>query len=202
MSRVDIEEIWPPFRIRVEAGDLVLSPMREADLSQLIELVLEGIHDPARMPFGFPWADAPRDQLPANYVRYFAQLMATGPDVLSLQLAVRRAGDVVGVQGLDGEGDYLTTRTLETGSWLGRRFQGQGIGTRMRQAACALAFDELGAERIVSYAFLDNPASSAVSRKVRYRAIVGARSDVNSGRKSTQVGIRAFTWGLGAQLRV
>lgn len=170
MSRVDIEEIWPPFRLRVEVGDLVLSPMREADLPELIEIVLEGIHDPARMPFGFPWTDAPRDQLSANYVRYFGQLMATGPDILSLQLVVRRTGDVLGVQGLDSEGDYLTTRTLETGSWLGRRFQGQGLGTRMRQAACAFAFDELGAERIVSHAFLDNPASAAVSRKVGYRA--------------------------------
>ena len=70
---------------------------------------------------------------------------------------------VVGIQALEGEG-FPVTRTLETGSWLARRFHGQGIGTRMRQAVCAFAFDHLGAERITSSAFLDNPASLAVSR--------------------------------------
>lgn len=39
----------------------------------------------------------------------------------------------------------------------------------MRQAACALAFDHLGAERLTSSAYLDNPSSLAVSRKVGYR---------------------------------
>lgn len=61
------------------------------------------------------------------------------------------------------------TRSLETGSWLGRAHQGQGIGTRMRQAVCAFGFDHLGAVEITSGAFVDNPASLAVSRKVGYR---------------------------------
>ena len=58
---------------------------------------------------------------------------------------------------------------METGSWLGLAHQGRGIGTRMRQAVCAYAFDHLGAEEVTSGAFLDNPASLAVSRKVGYR---------------------------------
>ena len=61
------------------------------------------------------------------------------------------------------------TRTGETGSWLGREFQGRGIGTAMRQVICAFAFDHLDAEEVTSGAFLDNPASLAVSRKVGYR---------------------------------
>jgi RimJ/RimL family protein N-acetyltransferase len=39
----------------------------------------------------------------------------------------------------------------------------------MRQAICAFAFDHLDAAQITSGAFLDNPASAAVSRKVGYR---------------------------------
>jgi RimJ/RimL family protein N-acetyltransferase len=39
----------------------------------------------------------------------------------------------------------------------------------MRRAVCAYAFDHLGAEEVTSAAFLDNPASLAVSRKVGYR---------------------------------
>jgi RimJ/RimL family protein N-acetyltransferase len=36
----------------------------------------------------------------------------------------------------------------------------------MRQAMCALLFDHLDAQEIASAAFVDNPASLAVSRRV------------------------------------
>jgi RimJ/RimL family protein N-acetyltransferase len=169
MSRLTLEQIWPPFALRLEAGDLVLTVLREGDLPELVDLALDGIHDPAQTPFLFPWTDAPADQLPANYVRYVGRVLAgQSPESTSLQLVVRRSGQVVGIQALEGE-DFPVTRTLETGSWLALRFHGQGIGTRMRQAVCALAFDHLGAERITSSAFIDNPSSLAVSRKVGYR---------------------------------
>lgn len=60
-------------------------------------------------------------------------------------------------------------REVHTGSWLGRRYQGQGIGTQMRAAVLHLALDGLGAQRAVSAAFEDNPASLGVSRKLGYR---------------------------------
>lgn len=168
MSRLSLEQIWPPFALGINAGDLQLTVVREGDLSELVELVLDGVHDPTLMPFLFPWTDAPADELPANYVRYFGRTVAgQAAKTVNLQLVVRRAGQVVGIQALEGE-DFPVARTLETGSWLARRFHGQGVGTRMRQAVCAFAFDHLGAERITSSAFLDNPASLAVSRKVGY----------------------------------
>lgn len=73
----------------------------------------------------------------------------------------------MGCQGLE-TSDYLVTRTGETGSWLSLAHQGRGIGTAMRQAICAFAFDHLEAQQITSGAFTDNPASLAVSRKVGY----------------------------------
>lgn len=168
MTRLTLEQIWPPYALRVVAGDLTLTVLREADVPELVELVLEGIHDPARMPFIFPWTDAPAEELPANYMRYVGRVIAgQSTDEVNLQLVVRRAGEVVGIQALEGE-SFHVTRTLETGSWLARRVHGHGIGTRMRQAICALAFDHLDAERITSSAFVDNPASLAVSRKVGY----------------------------------
>jgi RimJ/RimL family protein N-acetyltransferase len=60
-------------------------------------------------------------------------------------------------------------REVHTGSWLGRDYHGQGIGTRMRAAVLWLAFAGLGAEYACSSAFADNPASIAVSRKLGYR---------------------------------
>lgn len=59
--------------------------------------------------------------------------------------------------------DFPLVRSVETGSWLGREFQGRGIGTEMRAAAISFAFDHLGAETITSGAFHDNLASQRVS---------------------------------------
>src|SRR5260221_13370270 len=56
-----------------------------------------------------------------------------------------------------------------TGAWLGRRYQGRGIGTQMRAAVLHLAFGGLGAQQAVSAAFEDNPASLRVSRKLGFR---------------------------------
>ena len=76
-------------------------------------------------------------------------------------------GQVIGCQGVAAK-HFPVTRTGETGSWLGREFQGRGLGTAMRQAFCELLFDHLGFEEITSAAFVDNPASLGVSRKVGY----------------------------------
>ena len=67
-----------------------------------------------------------------------------------------------------GTSDYLVLRMGETGSWLGRGFQGKGIGTAMRQVICAFLIDHVDAQHITSAAFADNPASLAVSRKTGY----------------------------------
>ena len=73
------------------------------------------------------------------------------------------------MQAIDTEHFLVLPGRGQTGSWLARRFHGQGIGTRMRTAMCILAFDHLDFEEITSGAFADNPASLGVSRKVGYR---------------------------------
>lgn len=79
-----------------------------------------------------------------------------------------RDGAVVGTQGIAGR-DFGVLREVRTGSWLGRRYQGQGIGTQMRAAVLHLAFEGLQAQHAVSGAFEDNPASLGVSRKLGSR---------------------------------
>ena len=59
-------------------------------------------------------------------------------------------------------------RTVDTGSWLGRTFQGQGFGKEMRAAVLGFAFDGLGARVAETKAFLDNAASNGVSRALGY----------------------------------
>jgi RimJ/RimL family protein N-acetyltransferase len=74
----------------------------------------------------------------------------------------------VGVQALTAK-DFRITREVQSGSWLGLRYQGQGYGTEMRSAALYFAFTELGAEVATSVSFVDNPASIAVSRRNGYQ---------------------------------
>ena len=162
-------DVWPPYRLRLRAGDLDLRVISDDQIPGLVDLALGGIHDADAMPFATPWTLSSPERLPAEIVRYFSSVRASfAPESFDLQFAVRSAGVLVGTQGLHAR-DFPVTRTAETGSWLGRVHQGRGIGTRMRQAVCAYAFDHLGATEITSGAFLDNPASLAVSRKVGYR---------------------------------
>jgi RimJ/RimL family protein N-acetyltransferase len=166
---VTFSDLWPPAAVRIVEGDLELAGITESDLPALTRLVLDGVHDPDRMPFDQPWTLAPPAELPANMVRWYARnLSEFSAAKFDLVFVVRVAGETAGVQALHTQ-DFAVTRTGETGSWLGRRFQGRGVGTRMRRAVCAFAFDELGAQEVTSGAFLDNPASLAVSRKVGYR---------------------------------
>ena len=163
-----LQEIWPLFALRIRCGPLEMSAIRDDDIPALVALAQGGIHDPAEMPFLFPWTDTPADELPkAMAVHYWDARARTTPDAWSLELVVRRDGVPVGVQAYRTE-HFAVTHTGETGSWLCRRYQGQGTGTLMRQAICAFVFDFLGAEEVMSAGFVDNPASLAVSRKVGY----------------------------------
>ena len=164
-----LEEIWPPYGLVVESGDLRMTALREADVPEVLDVVAGGIHDPAWTPFLFPWTDAPAEEMPANYLRFYASTLTRTVDGdVSLELVVRRNGQVIGMQGMNGP-DVAGTRRLETGSWLGLPFQGQGLGTRMRRMMCALAFDGLGLDAVTSSAWEDNAASRRVSEKVGYR---------------------------------
>jgi RimJ/RimL family protein N-acetyltransferase len=166
---MELAEIWPPYQLAITAGDLELKIISDDDAPEFVELVLHGVHDPDFMPFGVPWTMAPRHELPANFVRFlWARRSQTSVDEWTLPFAVRRNGELVGTQDIKGN-QFMITRTVSTGSWLGRRFHGQRIGTRMRQAVCAFAFDELGATEMTSGAFADNAPSLGVSRNVGYQ---------------------------------
>jgi RimJ/RimL family protein N-acetyltransferase len=163
-----IEEIWPQFALHIASGPLELSAVRDRDIPYLVDLAEKGIHDPESMPFLFPWTAAPRPELARNMaVHYWTSRAANTVDKWSLELLVRHEDRVVGIQAFETT-HYLVTRTGETGSWLALHEQGRGIGTLMRQTMCAFVFDHLDAEEVTSAAFTDNPASSAVSRKVGY----------------------------------
>ena len=78
-----------------------------------------------------------------------------------------RDGEVLGTQSLMAN-DFPVTRTAETGSWLGLRHHGQGVGTRMRLMILHLLFEGFDGLRATTSAFDDNAASNAVTRRIGY----------------------------------
>jgi RimJ/RimL family protein N-acetyltransferase len=159
---------WPLFDLVVRTPRLELRLPREEEFAALIELADRGVHDPATMPFFVPWTDLE----PAQRARSTAQWMwghraNWSPDKWTLTAGVFVDGRPVGMQDVGAE-NFRAVRSVETGSWLGRAHQGQGIGHEMREAILHLAFAGLGAEEALSGAFEDNAASLATSRSVGY----------------------------------
>ncbi|HUN30585.1 MAG TPA: GNAT family N-acetyltransferase [Trebonia sp.] len=163
-----IETVLPLLGLRITAGPVELRGITDDLIGPLADLATAGIHDPDAMPFSVPWSLTPPAEMPRAVARYHWGTRAEfSPAKWAANLAVFWDGELAGSQGIF-TSDYLITRTGETGSWLGRGFQGRGIGTAMRQVICAFAFDHLDAEYVTSGAFTDNPASRAVSKKTGY----------------------------------
>lgn len=167
-TRDRLAALWPTDALSLRTPRLELRPIVESEFPELIEAITAGIHDPAAMPFGVPWTDAPVDELVANSLRHFWSARAmVAHDGWTLQLGVRHDGRLIGIQEMKAE-RFGVTHVVSTGSWLTRDVQGRGIGAEMRMAVLLFAFDHLGAEQAESGAFVDNPASNAVSRRLGY----------------------------------
>ncbi|KRE94704.1 GCN5 family acetyltransferase [Nocardioides sp. Soil774] len=184
-----VADLFPPLGLRVVAGPLELRGLTDELIVELCDLAERGIHDPDAMPFYFPWTAAPAGQLSRNTAAYHWGKRSTfSADDFCLDLAVLLDGRVIGCQGVAAQ-HFPVTRTGETGSWLGRAFQGRGLGTAMRRAMCALLFDHLGFEEITSAAFVDNPASLGVSRKVGYQPTAVRRIKRREGELALNQGL-------------
>jgi RimJ/RimL family protein N-acetyltransferase len=180
---------WPLFGLTVRTLRLRLRLPSPPELDALADLAAEGVHDPAVMPFGVPWTDVPPAERARATVQYhWAGWSAWRPEAWQLNLVVVADGTVVGMQALEAR-DFAVVRQASTGSWIGRRHQGQGYGTEMRGAVLHLAFAELGARDATSKAFLDNPASLSVSRKLGYEPD-GVFRQERRGRPATQQRLR------------
>ncbi|MCC5035158.1 GNAT family N-acetyltransferase [Streptomyces sp. WAC 00631] len=160
---------WPLYGLRITTPRLELRVPDIALLDALAAVAADGVHDPAEMPFSFPWTDGtPEERGRSTFQHVLRTVAEWSPDKWTLSLAVLCDGRVVGRQDMV-TSDFAVTREGETGSWLGMAHQGKGIGTEMRAAVLHLAFERLGARAMTTGAMTDNPRSIAVSRKCGYR---------------------------------
>ncbi|MEU4573570.1 GNAT family N-acetyltransferase [Nonomuraea sp. NPDC023979] len=160
---------FPLVGLRLTTPRLELRLPSPEELAELADVAAEGIHDAGDSPFLVRWTDAPPAEAARSVIqRHWRLLGAWTPRDWTLNLVVFRSGTVVGLQVLAAR-ELSVTRQVRTTSWLGRRHQGQGIGTEMRAAVLHLAFAGLDAEEALSGALAHNAASLAVSRKLGYR---------------------------------
>lgn len=179
--------IWPLFDLRVVTPRLELRSLDEGLGTELALLATKGIHDPEFMPFSIEWTDTPSPELERNALQYYWKIRADlSPADWVIAFAVIVDGEVVGTTSL-GAHAFPTLRQFETGSWLGREHQGQGIGTEMRLATLQLGFEGFGAQWATTGAFEDNAASLAVTGKLGY-TVAGRRRVVSRGASRNLVG--------------
>ena len=120
------------------------------------------------MPFAVPWTDAVSPELERNTVAYFRQTRAeVSTEHWDVPMAVLVDGTAVGVCAVTADG-FPTRRIVSTGSWLGRRHQGRGLGREMRAAALHLIFAGFDADVARTAAWHDNAASLGVTRSLPY----------------------------------
>ena len=180
----------PLYALGLRTPRLQLRPATQKELVELGGLAREGIHPPEEMPFEIPWTDQSEEE---GFVESFVEFHETAlrewqPEKWSLNLIVFLEGQPIGSQSVGAE-NVATTREVSSGSWLGQRFQRQGLGTEMRSAVLELAFRELGAEAAISASMFGNEASKRVSARLGYE-VTGTSSSAPRGQPQEKYDLR------------
>jgi RimJ/RimL family protein N-acetyltransferase len=158
---------WPLFDLRLATPDLALRAMTEADLAPIADLLPDDVEqDPAAQTYDV--GDARTGRGIVSHQSYWRAYGTWRPDAWRLNFVVRAAGEIVGVQELEGN-DFPALRTVDTSSFLVPAARGRGYGQQMRGAVLALAFGPLQAQAAITSAWHDNHASLGVSRALGYR---------------------------------
>lgn len=185
---------WPLYDLVVRTPRLELRLPTEDELVALAALAGEGIHDPGWMPLA-GWTDQPSPQLERGVLHWHwgrrADWMPTSWNYNPVAFV---DGEVAGTQSLYAN-DFAALRVVNTGSWLGRRFQGAGLGKEMRAAIVHLAFAGLDALEARSGFWHDNEPSRRVSEGLGYE-VVGERWALRRGvrDKELEARLRREVW--------
>lgn len=158
---------WPLFDLRLASPDLALRPMAEDDLAAIADLLPDDVEqDPAATTYPIGNDRIRRGMV--SHQHYWKAYGTWRPAAWRLNFAVSAAGQIIGVQELEGN-DFRTLRTVDTSSFLVPSARGRSYGKQMRAAVLALAFGPLHARAAITSAWHDNHASLGVSRALGYR---------------------------------
>lgn len=190
----------PLWEIRLHTPRLELRLPTDEELVELFGVAERGVHPPDEMPFYFPWTDDLRLDSFLEFHR--GTWDEWRPEKWTLNLVAFSSGRPIGSQGIGAE-DFAAKREVETGSWLGEPFQGQGLGTELRAAVLELAFSGLGARTAISGSFVHNVKSQRVSEKLGYRH-TGTRTMESRGKPVEHLDYRLerSAWASPVEVRV
>jgi 8-oxo-dGTP diphosphatase len=170
----------PPFRpLRTER--LTIRPLRAEDAAALHRLVNDWdvAKSLARVPFPYP------RELADDWVASTHAQMAEGRAWHLAITGLEQAGTpeetevLVGCVGLTLD---ATGKAAELGYWVGRRFWGHGVAPEAAGRMARWALANLGVERLVASALVENARSQAVLRRIGFRRVgEGAREFLSRG---------------------
>jgi 8-oxo-dGTP diphosphatase len=170
----------PPFRpLRTER--LTIRPLRAEDAAALHRLVNDWdvAKSLARVPFPYP------RELADDWVASTHAQMAEGRAWHLAITGLEQAGTpeetevLVGCVGLTLD---ATGKAAELGYWVGRRFWGHGVAPEAAGRMARWALANLGVERLVASALVENARSQAVLRRIGFRMVgEGAREFLSRG---------------------
>jgi len=194
-ARTALPDAWPLFGLRLRSKRLVLRLPTDDELLEVMALARAGIHPPDEMPFGVAWSTAPSPTFERQFMQHHWSMRGSwAPERWVLNLVAEFEGVLIGSQSVGGDG-FAVHRTVSTGSWLGREYQGRGFGREMRASVLGFAFDRLGARVAETSAFLDNAASNAVSRALGYEENgFGSLAPEGVARVTQRFRMTAETW--------
>jgi RimJ/RimL family protein N-acetyltransferase len=160
---------WPLFDLRLRTPHLELRLPTDDDLIALAGVARAGIVESDRTVFLVPWHRLPSPAFERQFLlHWWAERGRWSPAAWAMGLVVTENGRPIGLQEVMAR-DFAVRRIVNSGSWLGREFQGRGLGTEARAAILAFAFDGLGADAAESGYIEGNAASARVSEKLGYR---------------------------------
>ncbi len=189
-------DLSPLYGLRLRTARLELRLANPDELAALARVAEAGVHPPEQMPFRVAWTDrAGKPGFLESFLDHHVGLMrAWSPENWFLELSVWADGEPIGFQSMRAKG-FAEARRVETGSWLGQRFQGRGYGTEMRVAVLDLAFLGLGALAAESGYAEDNLQSKGVSAKLGYEpAGEGWESPRGVPVRHLQLAVTAARW--------
>lgn len=164
----NINDIWPFFDLAISTARVTLVYPTDEIIAELVDRS-DDIHSPGASPFTGSWSIDKPEARARSIAQFHWQCRASiSPEKWQLPFAVVVDGTVAGVQDAFAE-NFNQTRVASTGSWLGRAFQGQGLGTEARRAILHFLFDGLGALIAHTDAFESNAASRRVTEKLGYQ---------------------------------
>ena len=164
-----IRDIWPLFGLTLRTERLELRIPTDPELVGMVEAIQSGIVGDEPFPMSVGWVDEPEPLRSWNALSFHWRCRAAiSPDDFNLVFGAFLDGTFIGTQDI-GASTFQTLRGVNTGSWIGKPWQGNGYAREMRAAVLTLGFSCLGATHATSSARDTTVKSIKVSTGLGYR---------------------------------